>query len=118
MQLRDFSIGTRLSLGFGSILAILVAMVVMVNIFHANQTLVVSLGVAGVAIGVVMAYLITRSIVEPLHEAAQAARTVAAGELGAHIHAEGSDEIAELMRALRDMNENLAKAVAQVRSGT
>ena len=34
MNLRDFSIGTRLRIGFGGILLILVAMVLMLSLIH------------------------------------------------------------------------------------
>ena len=119
MQLRDFKIGTRLIIGFGSILLILVAMVLMTNVLDMNnKSWLLGLGATGVVLGAVLATAITRSIVEPLHAAAEAARTVAAGELGAHIDAEGSDEIADLLRALKDMNASLAATIGQVRSGT
>ena len=119
MQLRDFKIGTRLIMGFGSILLILVAMVVMTNVLDMHdKSWLLGLGVGGVVLGAVLALAITRSIVEPLEAAAEAARTVAAGELGAHIDAEGSDEIADLLRALKDMNASLASTIGQVRSGT
>ena len=55
MQLRDFKIGTRLIIGFGSILLILVAMVVMTNVLDMrDKSWLLGLGVAGVVLGAVL----------------------------------------------------------------
>jgi methyl-accepting chemotaxis protein len=77
-----------------------------------------ALGVAAVAIGVIGALVITRSITQPLLGAVAVAQKVAGGELTAHVAVEGRDETSTLLQALRDMNESLAKTVGEVRSGT
>ncbi|MES2321738.1 MAG: methyl-accepting chemotaxis protein [Pseudomonadota bacterium] len=76
------------------------------------------LGAGAVALGVVLALFITRSIVAPLHGAVSVAKKVAAGELTSQVWVEGKDETSELLQALKDMNESLAKTVGDVRSGT
>jgi len=76
------------------------------------------LGAVAVALGVVCAVVITRSIVVPLSGAVAVAQRVAAGELTSDVRVEGKDETSELLQALRDMNESLAKTVGEVRSGT
>ena len=76
------------------------------------------LGAAAVAIGVVGALVITRSISVPLHGAVDVAKKVAAGELTSQVLVEGRDETSELLQALKDMNESLAKTVGDVRAGT
>jgi methyl-accepting chemotaxis protein len=78
----------------------------------------VGLGAAAVALGVVGAMMITRSITQPLHGAVSIAKKVADGELTSNIYNEGRDETSELLTALKDMNESLAKTVGDVRSGT
>jgi len=76
------------------------------------------LGGAAVAIGVVGAALITRSITAPLSGALGVAQKVAAGELTCQVNVEGQDETSELQQALKDMTTSLSKTVGDVRSGT
>ncbi|CUI08450.1 methyl-accepting chemotaxis protein [Massilia antarctica] len=71
-----------------------------------------------VVLGVVCALVITRSITAPLLGAVRMAKKVAAGELTSEIRVEGKDETSELLQALKDMNDSLAKTVGEVRSGT
>ncbi|MDQ1817683.1 methyl-accepting chemotaxis protein [Massilia sp. CCM 9210] len=71
-----------------------------------------------VALGVVCALVITRSIAAPLLGAVRVAKKVAAGELTSEIRVEGKDETSELLQALKDMNDSLSKTVGDVRSGT
>ncbi len=68
-------------------------------------------------LGAALAWLITRSITEPVRRAVGFAESVAAGDLTAAITAEGRDEIAMLLSALGRMNEGLVNIVRQVRSG-
>ncbi len=76
------------------------------------------LGVAGVVLGVVDAFVIARSITLPLVGAIDVAKKVAAGVLTARITVTGRDETSELLLALKEMNESLVKTVGDVRSGT
>ncbi|MYN20700.1 HAMP domain-containing protein, partial [Rugamonas sp. FT107W] len=76
------------------------------------------LGAVAVAIGVACAVVITRSITVPLSGAVEVAQKVAAGELTSQVQVEGKDETSELLQALKDMNDSLAKTVGDVRSGT
>jgi methyl-accepting chemotaxis protein len=75
----------------------------------------VSLG--AVAVGVVAALTITRSITTPLRQAAQAVGAVAAGDLTQRVQAGSRDELGELLTSLDDMTQNLARMVAGVRTG-
>jgi methyl-accepting chemotaxis protein len=87
----------------------------------ADRTLMLmllGLGAVAVAMGVVGAMMITRSITQPLHGAVNIAKMVAGGELTAQIYNEGRDETSELLTALKEMNESLAKTVGDVRTGT
>jgi methyl-accepting chemotaxis protein len=76
------------------------------------------LGGVAVALGVVCAAIITRSITAPLSGAVEVAQKVATGELTSQVVVEGKDETSELLQALKDMNESLAKTVGDVRNGT
>jgi methyl-accepting chemotaxis protein len=77
----------------------------------------VVLTAAALALGLAMAWLITRSITVPVREAAGFAQMVAGGDLTASIRTQGRDEIAELLGALSGMRDGLVQIVQQVRSG-
>jgi methyl-accepting chemotaxis protein len=76
------------------------------------------LSAVAVAVGVVFAMFITRSITGPLKFAVSVAQKVAGGELTSRVKVEGKDETSELLQALKDMNDSLVKTVGQVRSST
>jgi len=75
-------------------------------------------GIVAVLLAIAAAVLITRSVVKPLTRAVEVARTVAAGDLTSRIEVEGSDEAAQMMGALKDMNAALLKVVSEVRAGS
>ena len=54
------------------------------------------------------------SICRPLKEAQRMARAIAGGDLSQTIHAQGRDEVADLQRALIEMQHGLGALVAQV----
>ncbi|MBP2169991.1 methyl-accepting chemotaxis protein [Erwinia toletana] len=68
--------------------------------------------------GFIITWWLIRSITRPLAQAVAIARTVASGDLQTTITVSGRDETAELMQALQEMNSNLTRIVAGVRSGT
>jgi methyl-accepting chemotaxis protein len=76
------------------------------------------IGALAVALGLLLAWVITRSITQPLKDAVDIASRVAAGDLSSEVEARGGDETALLMRALRDMNGGLRQIVTEVRGGT
>jgi len=85
-----------------------------------NSGIGIILGVAilSALAGIVIAWLVTRSIVRPINEAVQVARTVAAGDLGSQIVVTSTDETGMLIGALKEMNDTLQRIVGEVRSGT
>ena len=70
------------------------------------------------AVSMVAAVWLSRQIVQPLEEAAEFADQVAHGDLTHVILVRGNDELGDLMRSLRAMQENLVKLVAGVRQGS
>jgi methyl-accepting chemotaxis protein len=82
------------------------------------RTLMISLAAAALAFGALMAFLIAKSIINPLHEAMAVAGKVAAGDLTSQIEVKTKDETGQLLQSLKDMNESLVKIVGEVRSGT
>jgi methyl-accepting chemotaxis protein len=80
--------------------------------------LLMALGAVAVALGVLGALVITRSITGPLSGAVAVAKRVAGGELTSQVTVEGKDETSELLQALREMNDSLVRTVSEVRSST
>ncbi|VVQ37383.1 methyl-accepting chemotaxis protein [Pseudomonas fluorescens] len=63
---------------------------------------------------VLLAWLLTRSIVTPLNRAVQAAQTIADGNLTKVIEVDGKDEATQLLQALATMQSNLRKTIEQI----
>jgi methyl-accepting chemotaxis protein len=63
---------------------------------------------------VLLALLLTRSIVTPLNRAVQAAQTIAGGNLSKTIEVDGKDEATQLLQALATMQTNLRKTIEQI----
>ena len=84
--------------------------------FAKAMWLTVALIVAAVVACILIGLLISRSITVPIGRAAQVAKTIADGDLTARFDAVGSDESTELLRALRAMNDSLARIVGEVRA--
>jgi len=85
---------------------------------NSSRNLMIGLGMAAVLIGIAFAYGITRSITRPINEAVKVAQTVAAGDLTSRIEISSTDEIGQLLQALKNMNDSLMRVVGQVRTGT
>jgi len=82
-----------------------------------GKSLVLVLGLAALAIGASLAWLLTRSIVGPLKQAARLAEQVAHGDLRPLIRHDRRDEIGRLFDALNGMTGGVAATVAQVLAG-
>jgi methyl-accepting chemotaxis protein len=63
-------------------------------------------------------WYISHAIAAPIAKAVKAAREIAAGDMTASIHTQGTDEISQLLRALDEMCQSLATVVANVRKGS
>ncbi|QNB06849.1 HAMP domain-containing protein [Herbaspirillum frisingense] len=73
--------------------------------------------VIAILIGLIAAFMISRSITVPMADALDAARKVANGDLTKHIDDRAPDETGELLGALREMNHSLVDIVSSVRTG-
>ena len=82
------------------------------------STLLFGIGAVMLVMGAAFSMLMTRSITTPLQDAVEIAKRVAAGELSFRETTSGSDEISELLNALKEMNDNLHHIVSEVRYGT
>ncbi len=72
---------------------------------------------AALAIGIVAAVVITRSITGPLSRAAAAVGAVAGGDLTQRLRSDARDELGQLLSLLDEMTQNLARMVTGVRQG-
>jgi methyl-accepting chemotaxis protein len=70
------------------------------------------------ALGAALMWAIARSTTVAIAQAVKVAQTVAAGDLTSHIDVRGRDETAQLLQALKTMNDGLAQVVSQVRQGS
>ena len=83
-------------------------------VFAAAINWVVIFIVLAVVLTIVLALVLTRSIVKPLSEAVAVARTVASGDLSTTIQVEGTDEPAQLLEALKSMQQSLRSTIQHI----
>ncbi|CAM5782524.1 methyl-accepting chemotaxis protein [Rhizobacter fulvus] len=83
--------------------------------YERAKWLIIVISAASLALGIFIAWLLTRSITRPLHEAVSVARRVAEGDLTTHIEVRNTDEAGQLLGALKQMNDSLVKVVGNVR---
>ncbi|MGG7447370.1 methyl-accepting chemotaxis protein [Kosakonia oryzendophytica] len=90
------------------------------NLDHFQQTrlMLIIVMTLTLLVGLLITWWLVRSITQPLAQAVSVARNVASGDLQSSFTISGRDETADLMRALQEMNGNLTRIVAGVRSGT
>ena len=78
---------------------------------------VLVLAAAAMAIGLLAAVLITRSIVRPITDAVGIADHIASGDLTQKIVVSGRDETSQLLTAMQKMQQALSSLVSSVRQG-
>ncbi len=69
------------------------------------------------ALGALLAHRVTRAIVDAAALAKATAQRIAAGDLSQAIVADGEDEMAQMLRAMADMQDALTRVVGDVRQG-
>ena len=77
-----------------------------------------SMAAAALALSVMTAWLITRSITHPINEAVKAAEAIADGNLTRRIDVTSRDETGQLLQAMQNMIAKLSQVVSEVNSGT
>ena len=75
---------------------------------------------AGVCLmlGAGLAYAMARSVVKPLLQVAKVTREIAAGDLTHDVRVRGTDEVAETLQAVADMQVSLQRLVGNVRTAS
>jgi methyl-accepting chemotaxis protein len=84
------------------------------NIFITSVTIIA----LGIALAVIIGFLLIRAIITPLNEAVAVANAVASGDLTSRIEVNSTNETGRLLQALKTMNDNLVDLVGKVRMGT
>jgi methyl-accepting chemotaxis protein len=79
--------------------------------------MVMSLSLLAVVVGIVLAILVTLSVVRPVRRACCFAEAVERGDLSMPLEAEAKDELGTLMRTLDRMRGGLVRIVQEVRQG-
>ncbi|WP_070247651.1 methyl-accepting chemotaxis protein, partial [Duganella phyllosphaerae] len=69
----------------------------------------------GLLINVFLWYTLRASVLLPLRQALDGARSIAAGDLTASFETHATDEVGQLLRALQQMNSNLIATIRDVR---
>ncbi|GFM84751.1 methyl-accepting chemotaxis protein [Pseudomonas cichorii] len=82
--------------------------------FDNANTAIILVSILAAALTVLLAWLLTRSIVMPLSRAVRAAQEISDGNLTRHIEVDGNDEPARLLEALVLMQQNLRKTIEQI----
>ncbi|ROL76473.1 methyl-accepting chemotaxis protein [Pseudomonas protegens] len=83
---------------------------------HYNSAIagIVIVALIAALLTIVLALLLTRSIVTPLNKALNAAEVIAGGNLRQAIEVDGKDEPARLLRALAEMQASLRRTIEQI----
>ncbi len=86
---------------------------------HRAQVVLGVLVLVAIAVGALLGWRITRSVVQPLAGAIASAERIAANDLSEHFRPSArGDEIGQLLKALAAMHGNLSQMVRQIREGT
>jgi methyl-accepting chemotaxis protein len=84
---------------------------------HVRLITIIAL-LAGLLFALLRSTLLIRSISQTLNYAMNVAKEIANGKLGHEIEVKGADELANLLSALRTMDQRLVEIVAEVRQGS
>jgi methyl-accepting chemotaxis protein len=85
--------------------------------YETSWVVLMSIIIASVVIGTILAIWLTRGIVVPVNEAVEAARAVARGDLTGKLRSARKDETGMLLNALADMRDSLKDIVSNIREG-
>jgi methyl-accepting chemotaxis protein len=98
--------------------AVNVASAVAHQAYASSRNTMAGLSALAAVLAAAVLWWVTRSITSPLNRAVGVAEAVAGGDLTQRIECDTRDETGQLLRALKHMNESLARTVGKVRSGS
>ncbi|MBD3265566.1 HAMP domain-containing protein, partial [bacterium] len=83
-----------------------------------NRNSVIGIVLGTIVIGIALAWIITRGIVNPLKKSVVMAQHVADGDFTQKLEMDQKDEVGELVSALNHMAENLSRVMADIQEST
>ena len=84
--------------------------------YNDSRNQLTGLGAGAFAVGLLFAFLITRSITLPINQAVTLAEAVAGGDLTSQIVVTTTDETGKLLQAMKNMNDALVRIVGEANS--
>ena len=85
--------------------------------FATSRNVMLGVALLAVAVAVLIALAITRSVVLPIRLATASARRIAEGDLSQDLAIVGRDEMADLLRSMQGMQQSLRRTVTDIREG-
>jgi len=89
-----------------------------VHEFNKARTSMFGLGAAAILISILTAFFLTRSIVRPINEAVEVAKSMANGDLTITVESKSKDETGIMMAAISQMVEKLKQVIGEVTSAS
>ncbi|TXI22062.1 MAG: methyl-accepting chemotaxis protein, partial [Roseateles sp.] len=83
-------------------------------IYSGSRQTLIAIIVGGVALGVVLGWLISRSVARPIGRVVEVANRLAEGDMTVEIVGKSRDEVGQLLDAMRHMTQRLTQVVAEV----
>jgi len=88
------------------------------NLYENSRTLMITFSVGGVIIGILLGFIISRAITQPLVQAVSVANRLSEGDLTVQIEVNSKDETGQLLTAMKTMAQKLTLTITDVRSAT
>ncbi|CAH1073840.1 Histidine kinase [Candidatus Nitrotoga sp. 1052] len=83
--------------------------------YETIRNIIIATAIIGLGLALWIGFLLVRAISRPLEDVVRIARGVAAGNLTQLIEVRSTNEIGQLMKALKEIHDNLVKVIGQVR---
>jgi len=84
------------------------------DLYTTSRDVMIGFTIFGVLLGLMLGYIISRGISQPLQDAVSAADKISKGDLTGLIDAKGTDEVGQLMLAMKTMMEKLSQIVGDI----
>jgi len=88
------------------------------ELYESSSFIMLTLVTVGIFAGLIMGFVISRSISKPLNQAVIAAESISGGDLSVNVVVEGRDEVGQLMAAMQKMIHKLSQIVGDVNSAS
>jgi len=86
-------------------------------LYHSSRTIMIGIIGAGVLIGILLGFFISRSVSKPLIRAVNVANRLAEGDLTVQLEVTSRDETGQLLQAMQNMVNKLSQVVTEVNGG-